>query len=126
MPDPQHIEQVFAKYAEGQTANDADAVMKLFAPDAVVRDPIDGPALDSTEKIREFFASGAGIVKRLSLSGPVRVAADGVNAAAPIRAELDFGDGPKVLDAIDVFTFDDDGLITTMTAYYGPTNFNEA
>ena len=125
MPDPQHIEQVFAKYAEGQTANDADAVMKLFAADAVVRDPIDGPR-STVPRRSASSSSGAGIVKRLSLSGPVRVAADGVNAAAPIRAELDFGDGPKVLDAIDVFTFGDDGLITSMTAYYGPTNFNDA
>ncbi len=39
---------------------------------------------------------------------------------------LDFGDGTKTLDSIDVMTFDDDGRVTSMDAYYGPTNINEA
>jgi hypothetical protein len=43
-----------------------------------------------------------------------------------MRVVLNFGDGEKTLDAIDVMTFDDLGRITAMDAYYGPTNINDA
>ncbi|HZP29067.1 MAG TPA: nuclear transport factor 2 family protein [Acidimicrobiia bacterium] len=126
MPDPAHIVRVFEEYTGALTRGDAAAAAALFAPDAVVRDPIDGPVLEGTAKIREFFAGGEGILHSLELTGPVRIAGDGVHAAAPMRARLDFGDGPKLLDTLDVMTFDDDGRVVSMDAFYGPSNFTDA
>jgi steroid Delta-isomerase len=126
MPDPEHIRRVFEQYTETQSRNDADATIALFASDAVVRDPVDGPALVGAENIHEFFAGGKGILQSLVLTGPVRIAADGLHAAAPMQARIDFGDGPKLLDTLDVMTFDDAGLVTAMDAYYGPSNFRDA
>ena len=40
--------------------------------------------------------------------------------------EADLGDGTTLVEALDVFTFDDDGRIATMNAYWGPTNFHSA
>jgi steroid Delta-isomerase len=126
VPDPAHIVRVFEQYTEALTRGDADAAVALFAPDAVVRDPVDGPVLEGTAKIREFFAGGEGVIQGFEVTGPVRIAADGLHAAAPMRARLDFGDGPKFLDTLDVMTFDDDGRVVSMDAYYGPTNFADA
>ena len=56
----------------------------------------------------------------------MRIAGDGLHAAAPMQARLDFGDGPKILDTLDVMTFDDDGRVVSMDAFYGPTNFRAA
>ena len=60
------------------------------------------------------------------LTGPVRITGDGTQAAAPLQARLDFGDGVKTLDSIDVMTFDEAGRITSMDAYYGPGNLRDA
>jgi steroid delta-isomerase len=126
VPEPDAIERVFHDYAAAMDRNDADAAVALFATDAVVRDPIDAPPYEGAARIREFFAGGAGILKSFRLTGPVRIAADGGQAAAPLQAELDFGDGRKTLDSIDVMTFDESGRITAMDAYYGPTNIRDA
>jgi steroid delta-isomerase len=126
MPDPAHIARVFEQYTEALARGDADAAVAVFAPDAVVRDPVDGPVLEGTAKIREFFAGGEGVLQGFEVTGAVRIAADGLHAAAPMRARLDFGDGPKFLDTLDVMTFDDDGRVLSMDAYYGPTNFTDA
>ncbi len=123
VPDPEHITRVFEQYTAAISRCDADAAVALFTPDAVVRDPVDGPTLEGAEKIREFFAGGEGILQSLVLTGPVRIAGDGLHAAAPMQARLDLGDGLKVLDTLDVMTFDDAGLVTSMHAYYGPSNF---
>jgi steroid Delta-isomerase len=125
VPDPEHIVRVFEQYTDALTRNDPDAAVALFAPDAVVRDPVDGPVLEGRAKIREFFAAGEGVLQRLELTGPVRVAGDGLHAAAPMRARIDFGEGPKLLDTLDVMTFDDDGRVVSMDAFYGPTNFTD-
>jgi steroid delta-isomerase len=126
VPDPEHIVRVFEAYTEALTRGDADAAVALFAPDAVVRDPVDGPALVGIANIREFFAGGKGVLQHFEVTGAVRIAADGRHAAAPMRARLDFGSGPKLLDTLDVMTFDDDGRVVSMDAYYGPTNFADA
>jgi steroid delta-isomerase len=125
MADSNRIEQVFIRYAAAMSRNDFDAAATLFAPEAVVRDPVDSVALEGREQIRGFFASGAGILQSLVLTGPVRIAGDGVQAAAPLQARVDFGDGPKTLDSIDVMTFDPAGQIVSMHAYYGPDNVRD-
>jgi steroid delta-isomerase len=124
--DPGHIERIFARYATAMAANDFDAAAALFAPDAVVRDPVDAVPLEGREQIRGFFAAGAGVLRGFELTGPVRIAGDGTRAAAPLRARLDLGDGAKTLDSIDVMTFDEAGLVASMDAYYGPGNLNDA
>ena len=86
---------------------------------------MDATALKGREQIRDFFSSGAGILQSLVLTGPVRIAGDGVQAAAPSQARVDFGDGPKTLNSIDVMTFDDAGQITSMHAYYGPGTLHD-
>ena len=42
------------------------------------------------------------------------------------RSKRNSRDGIKVLEAIDVWSFDDDGRISTMNAYFGPTNLRDA
>ena len=42
-----------------------------------------------------------------------------------MEAEVDLGQGAQVMEVLDAMTFDDEGRVTTMTAYYGPTNLRE-
>jgi steroid delta-isomerase len=57
----------------------------------------------------------------LEIIAPVRVAEPGTGAAA-MQARTTMGGQEYLIDIIDVFTFDDAGLITSLTAYWGPTN----
>jgi len=126
MTSAEDIQRVYQQYAAAWSRLDIDAVLGLFASDAVVHDPVDGPALEGVEAIREYFARGLGFVRAVRLSGPVRISRDCRHAAACIEVEEDLGDGIKVLEAIDVWSFDDDGRISTMNAYFGPTNLRDA
>ena len=126
MPDAKDIERVFEDYAAAWSRHDVDAVAALFAPGAVVHDPVDGPGAEGRDKIREFFADFGAGVRAMRLAGPVHISADCRHAAARIDAEAELGDGTTLVEALDVFTFDDEGRITTMNAYWGPTNFHSA
>ena len=126
MTDAAHIQEVFARYAAAMAAHDFEGAAVLFASGAVVRDPVDAAPLEGRAQIQGFFAAGADILRGFVLTGPVRIAGDGTRAAAPLQARLDFGDGVKTLDSIDVMTFDDAGLIASMDAYYGPGNLRDA
>ena len=127
MPNAEDIHKVYEQYAAAWSRLDIDGVLALFAPDAVVHDPVDGPALEGVDAIREYFSRGLGFVRAVRLIGPVRVSRDCRHAAACIEIEEDLGDrGIKVLEAIDVWSFDDDGRIATMNAYFGPTNLRDA
>ena len=127
MPSADDVQRVYEQYAAAWSRLDIDGVLALFASDAVVHDPVDGPALEGVEAIRSYFSQGLGFVREVRLASPVRVSRDGRHAAACIEVEEDHGDGGiKVLEAIDVWSFDDDGRIATMNAYFGPTNLRNA
>jgi len=126
MPSAEDIQLTYQQYVAAWSRHDIDAVTALFAPDAVVHDPVDGPALKGIDAIREFFNGAVAAVRSLTLSGTVHISEDCRHAAARVDAEVDLGSGVQVMEALDVWTFDDDGRIATMNAYYGPTNLRDA
>ena len=60
----------------------------------------------------------------LRRTGPVRVAAG--EAAFPFQARPTIGGTTFRLDIIDVMTFDDDGRIATMRAFWDPAEMSPA
>jgi len=109
-------------YALAATEGRYDDVADLFAEDAELRDPYDGPTVSGREAIREFFRAGVEMIDLLAVVEPVRVAGDAKSAAAPMKAEVTVDGASLVMDSIDVFFFDDDGRFSAMHAFYGPTN----
>jgi len=125
-PGPDHIRSVFERYGVLLTAGDTDAIVALFAPDAVVRDPVNGPEHRGHAAIRAFYQSGfdamgGGI--RMTLDGNVRIA--GRHGAAAFVARTVNHSEIFETDTLDVMLFDDDGRILAMDAYWGPTNFRK-
>ncbi len=55
-----------------------------------------------------------------TLESEIRVA--GNEAAFAFRMEIDTGKGIMSFRPIDVMTFNDNGKITSMRAYFGPSN----
>jgi steroid delta-isomerase len=109
-------------YARAATESRVDDVAALFAADAELRDPFDGPTINGREAIREFFRGGAHMIDLLATAGPVRVTADAKSAAAPMKAEVTIDGNSLVMDTIDVFFFNEAGEFSAMHAFYGPTN----
>jgi steroid delta-isomerase len=126
VPTARDIEQVFERYVAAGSTRDVNAIAALFASNAVVHDPVDGPAVEGRDKIRAFMAEFGASVRVMRLAGPVHISADCRHAAARIDADAALDEGTKLVEALDVFTFGDDGLILTRDAYWGPTNFHDA
>jgi steroid delta-isomerase len=125
MPSTDHMKAVVEAYAAAHTAGDVDAIAALFAADAVVADPVDRPEMVGREAVREFFAgthrATDGFV--LEITGPIR-AVDRY-AAVPLRAVTEMGGTTLEVDIIDVFTFDDAGLIADMRAYWTASDIRQ-
>jgi len=112
--DAEHVREVFQRYCELVTAGDADAVAALYAEDAVVEDPVGSEPHRGRAAIRAFYRASAGSVT-LELEGRVRVAGGHGAAAMVARPKAD----PSVrVETLDVMTFDDAGLVTSMRAYW--------
>ena len=120
MPSKEDIISTVEAYAAAQTSGDVDAVVALFAPDAVVADPVHEPAHVGREAIHTFFSGTRDMVDSmvLKVTGPIR-AVDRY-AAVPLRALSDIGGSRVAVDIVDVFTFEDNGLIGDMKAYWDP------
>jgi steroid delta-isomerase len=115
---PDQIRAIFARYVALVSAGNSGAIAELYAKDATLEDPIGAPQRRGRDAIRDFYAASAGAAQ-LELSGPVRVC--GREAAAPMQATLRGADGKRVfIDIIDLMTFDEDGLITSMRAFWSP------
>lgn len=105
-------------YLAAHTAGDIDTIVGLFAQDALAWDPVDAEPHVGIDDIRAFFTGTHEMADSLELvrSGPIRCA--GKWAAFPMTVKTRIGELRLELDVIDVMTFDDDGRITEMKAYW--------
>ena len=111
------IRTTIERYVKHMNAGDADAIAGLYAEACSVEDPVGATPIAGHAAVHEFYRKSAGHV-RLELSGPVRVS--GHEAAFPMVGTLGSADDPSYLDVIDVMTFDDEGRITSMRAFWSP------
>ncbi len=117
MPTPEEIRSVVDSYVEMMCKSDIDGILALYAEDATAEDPAGGKIQNGIEELRSFYA-GTAPALHVELNGPVCVA--GRECAFLLLAELTLGDAKQYLDATDVFTFNDEGKITSMRAYWNP------
>lgn len=113
-----HIAATLQAYVDAVSGDDVEQVVQLFAVDAVVEDPVGSDAHTGHEALRVFYQMAVDSVQHMELEGRVR--ARGKWGAAAMRAY------PKgvdlVIETLDVMEFNDDGLITRMTAFWGDDN----
>ena len=113
-------------YCAAFSAGDRDAYVGLFAEGAWIEDPVGTPRHEGHAALGTFFDGARGMAEtiELRLTGPVRVAAG--ECAFPMQARPLLGDTTFAVDIIDVMTFDDDGKITTMRAFWDPAEMHPA
>ena len=66
-----HYKAALHAYIDGLNARDADAVIALFAPDAVIEDPFGTPPKQG-EEIAAWFRGAVQVEPHLELSAPIR------------------------------------------------------
>lgn len=93
---------------------DVESLVALFADDGTVEDPVGSDRHVGRDAIRGFFSTLPPMGVSAELSGPVHAVPDARTAAFPFVVRT----GEMEMNVIDVMTFDADGLITSMTAYW--------
>ena len=122
MKSDEMIEKV-QRYVMSVSAQDIEAIKGLFDESASVADPVGTDPHVGIEAICAFYKGGFAAQTKLELTGPVRCA--GNSAAFPFTATFELGGKKTRIDVIDVFEFNDAGLVQSMRAYWGPENFTE-
>lgn len=121
MPTEQEMKAALQQYIDGFNAKDAEAIISLFADDAILEDPVGSEPVQGKEAIAAFYRQGVMVVTEMKLSAPIRGSHS--NAAA---MAFDFAmelEGHTVrTSTIDVMEFNEDGKIVNMRAYWGPSD----
>ena len=113
------ILETIRNYVAYVGAGGTDKIMALFADGATVEDPVGSEVRTTRESVREFYSALDGIALSATL-GIVRIAAG--QAAFAFELVVKAGEHTYTIAPIDVMTFDDDGRITSMRAFWGDTD----
>lgn len=106
------VEQYLALVASGTAAE----IVALYAEDATVEDPVGADPLTTREAIRAFYSGLEGLARRTRL---LTLRTAGGEAAFHFEMVTTVGDTSYTLAPLEVMTFDDDGKITSMRAWWG-------
>lgn len=116
-------------------AGDGAGIVALYAEDAQLIDPVGTEPKSGMAAISEFYAMATQGGTKLERTGPTRIADKSaafsfkvhVAGIKPEDTAIDVAlpTGPMIIDVIDVFDFNDDGKITQMRAYWGPSNISQ-
>src|SRR5262249_45975311 len=105
-------------YVDAFNRSDADGILALFADDASVEDPYGQPAMIGREAFGPFFRGSVELGPKLSLTAPIR-ASQGDSAAMCFEVKVFYMEAMRLIRVIDVMSFNEDGKIKSMKAYWG-------
>lgn len=111
MPTRDQIVSVVETYVELLAAHRTDDLVELFVPDAVQHEPIGVRTNRGHDEIRKYFDESKDGGFTVGLLSPITVV--GNFAAMQIRVQLD---GVPDFASTDLFEFDDDCRIVSITA----------
>ena len=113
------IRQVVDDYIRLVGSGTSDEVVALYAEDATVEDPVGTDVRTGHASIREFYSTFDALDRETRLLA-VRIA--GGEAVFHFEIATRAGDATYTVAPIDAMTFDDEGKITTMRAYWGDSD----
>ena len=120
MPSQAQMKAALQAYIDGFNADDPDAIMALFADNAVIEDPVGSP-LKSRAEFEAFIRQGVKFGARLKLAAPIRGSHG--NHAAMVFIVTFVQDGVRyATNSTDVMTFDAAGKIVRMDGFWGPSD----
>ncbi len=118
MPTPEEIRATVERYTQVFSAGDKEGYVGLFADDASLEDPVGQGVHTGREAISAFWDQTRQMTAEIELriTGPVRVA--GHEAAFPGEARPLLGEDRMMVPIVDTLSFDDDGKITALRAFW--------
>lgn len=123
MPSHEQMVAAVKAYVDAFAKEDTDAIARLYTADATVEDPIGSPMHRGIDAIRAFYAISIEMRAKLTLEGPVRTV--GNIAAFAFTVDVPIAGAPRRIEVIDTFTFDEQGKIVEMRAFWGPQNVRQ-
>jgi steroid delta-isomerase len=119
----ERIREVVERYVALVATGSADEIADLYAEGATVEDPVGSGVLTTREEIHGFYATLEVLDQETRL---IEARITGGQAAFLFEVRT-LSDGVTYsLSPIDVMTFDDDGLVTSMRAFWGPSDLGTA
>ena len=122
VPTPEHMQAAVEAYVRALNAADLDAIVALYADDALVEDPVGSPPKRGLAEIRAFYAGSLRLKLQVALEGQVRAVAG--EAAFAFSVSFEVNGRRTTIRPIDLFRFDDAGRIVHMRAFFGPANIS--
>ena len=115
---PDEVRAAVNAYYAAVNARDIDAVRPMFAADALMRDPVGMPPATDVAARRQRYEGIAAAFETFTIT-PHQVIAVVGEAAARWTATGRARNGRDVtFDGISTFTFNEEGYITRMSAYF--------
>jgi steroid delta-isomerase len=109
------IRTTVQRYLDLVAGGTAAEIVALFAPDATLEDPVGSDVLVGHDAIRAFYESFEALKKTTNL---VTLRACAGHAAFHFEIVTEAGDMKYRMAPLEVMTFGDDGLITSMRAFW--------
>lgn len=125
VPDQATMKAALQAYVDRTNAGDAAGLVALFAPGAVIEDPV-GTPLKSGAEIVQWFADTVAFDARIFPVAPIR-GSHANEAALVFHVEFTPPGGERLrIHSLDVCTFNAAGLITSLRAWWGPDDVEPA
>lgn len=123
MSSPEDNAKTVNRYLELAAQGKVDDIVELYAVDGTVEDPVGGEVHIGREAIRGFYSmipAGDNATEMFTLRSL------GQEAAFYWALTVELGGSRVSIEIISTMTFNDDGKIASMKAYWGPENIKPA
>ncbi len=117
MLNPDELRASITTYVDAVNSRDPHVIAALFTEDAVQADPASNPPNVGRAAIAAFFEGSIGASDSWTFTARA-VHTCATNVAIDFRIDVVTGGAAMTIDGIEVFTVDDDGLFTSVFAYW--------
>jgi len=117
------IRSTIGAYVKAFADNSAEAASGLYTEHATLEDPVGSPVIRGIKDIHDFYVRAMETNAKIEVLNTPAIA--GAFSATPIRVSFHYGGNDLSVEVISVMSFNDEGKILTMTAYFDPAVLNE-
>ena len=117
MPTPEQVKAAAEAYITASNANNKQAVLAQFAPDAVWFDPVGQPPHVGADGIGAFFDQTRTLADRIEMK-LLDLIVCGTEAALVLEIHATIGESVMIMDCVETVEFDDQAKIARMKAYW--------
>lgn len=115
----QKMRRIVQDIIDGLDAGDVKRIVRHYAEDATVEDPVGSEPVRGRAAIAGFYDRAVAARARIELVTPIR-ASHGLAAAMAFNVRVDTPQGEMCIAVIEVLEFDPTLKVTSMRAYWAP------